>query len=276
MPKYQVEMETGDQYELELDEALPDTPESQDVLQQLVHEQLRQPSTTGPSVWESAGRLGGMAVQGAGKGVLGMLGAPADLANLASRGVKAGAHAVGIELPEPRKIPGGSADLEQFVTEKIPDAIGMARPMTAQTTAERLTEDVGRAAAGVFPFLRIPGVKQRMSQLLYDPHAVRPTPLLYEEGTVAGRGATGIKPTPTLAKPAGVLLTELSKPAQNLAEVLQIPTSTAGILRLSQVDSQAALTRLLNTLGTNYALVRQEGPARDLFEMLEAQVLRFR
>ena len=111
--------------------------------------ELARREATPPSTLEKVARYPVLAIQGVGKGLLATTGLPADLANLYLTGMHAGLKAIGVNAPEPAKVPGGSAEIEKFYTQTLPETLGIPRPIAAQTGPERIIEQTGRTMGGV-------------------------------------------------------------------------------------------------------------------------------
>jgi hypothetical protein len=259
MPKYEVQMDDGGRYELELDQEVSNDDAGRGLLQQLVHEQLA--AAKRPPEFDSVWGLGTQILGGARDAVQGVVDLPAKIGNVITEFVSPDA-------------PGGPR--RRIVPEvQMPQLPDTEAPQTPAEKVVRTGAQVGTDAA--FGLL-LPGIRERAARLLLpERSAVRPAPLMFEAGRPAARGGiAGTKPTRTLAAPSGPLLEELSTPAQNLAALLRLPTSMQAIRHMTQPEASAALQRLMATLGKDFNLAQMQGPAKDLWQAIEQQLLRYR
>jgi hypothetical protein len=258
MATYEVETDQGT-YQLELDQELDDTPQNRELLQRLVGEQLRYHQGTR----NTAGSLLTQALGGVRDAVQGAVDLPASIYNTVTEMVSM----------DP---PGGPGPRRRALPEvQMPQLPDVEPPQTGLEKATRIGAEI---ATDVFASLAIPGVKTRMARLLgHEGPTVQPSSLMFEAGRPAARGGiAGTQPVPTLAKASGPLLGELSEGATNLASVLQLPRTMPAIRAMTQAEASTAVQRLLASVGEHHHLTQQAGPVRDLFDALQAQVLRYR
>jgi hypothetical protein len=255
MPTYQIETDQG-RYQLELDQEVSGDAQGHALLERLLHEQLRgqsqAPQTTPGSVLtQVAGGIRDFAQQA--------IDTPVGILN-------AGLSFVNPQPPGPGRQP----PPYQIASPQLPNT---APPQTGLEKGVRVGAEIG---TDVLAALAVPGMKTKLARLLQSDKALRPPGLMFEPGRLAARGGTGIKPVPTLAKPSGPLLEELSEGATNLATVLQLPRTMPAIRAMTLPEATTAVQRLLASVGEHHQLTQQAGPVRDLFDALQAQVLRYR
>jgi hypothetical protein len=255
MPVYEVETDRGT-YELEIDRELDDSPASHQLLQRLVAEQLRQQQ----SAQNTPGSLATQALGGLRDAAQSVLDLPAQIGNVITEFLS----------PDP---PGGARRrvVPEVQAPQLPDV------SPPQTTAEKATRLGSQVAADLAGTLVLPGIREKAARVLLGERApVKPSALMFEPHTLAARGGTGTRPVKTLARPSGVLLEELSTPAQNLAELLGLPKTTQSIKHMSQSEASAALQQIMRTLGKDFNLTQMQGPTKELWEAIEQQLLRYR
>jgi hypothetical protein len=254
MAVYEIETDQGT-YELELDRELDDSPESHQLLQRLLADQLSQQQAQ----QNTPASLATQALGGARDAVQRLVDIPANLANTIGEFISPDAPGG----PRRRAVPEVS----------MPQLPNVSAPTTGLERGVRVGAELG---TDVLATLALPGMKAKLARLLQSDAALRPPGLMFESGAAAAKGGLPGGPVKTLAVPSGPLLAELSKPAQNLASVLGLPTAMPAIRAMTLPEAQAAVQRLLASVGEHHHLTQQAGPVRDLFDVLQAQMLRYR
>jgi hypothetical protein len=252
MPTYEVETDRGT-YQLEIDQELDDSPQSHALLQKLVAHQLRYADA---SERNTAGSLATQVLGGVLDFGQQLLNTPAQIASTISEFVSPDAPGG----PRRRVVP-------EVQAPQLPD---VAPPETGLEKGVRIGSNI---ATGVATSLVSPAVR---SGLRLRSSAPPGAPLMYEPGRLVGRSAMpGFPRVPTLAQPTGVLTGELSEGASNLARLFEMPRTMEGIRKMSQMQTLQARARLLSKV-PDYDLAQEQGPLRELLEVLEQQILRYR
>jgi hypothetical protein len=257
MPRYEVDLDDGRRFEIEVDQDIPDTDAGRSTLARLVERELAFQRATR----NTAGSLLGQAIGGVRDAVQGAIDTVPGIANTVTEFLS----------PDP---PGGPRRrvVPEVQTPQLPDT---EPPQTGLEQGVRIGTTVATdLAAG----LLAPGVRERAARLLFgEPPTVRPAPLMFEPGRPVARSApAGQKLVPTLAVPGASQ--ELSEGAMRLAQLFDIPFRPQDIQKMTLDQALHAKGRLVNRLSPyDYAeLMSSDTPVAELIQAIEAQILRYR